>query len=124
MENGNAQVLAAMHITKHEAFRMKEALLRGEMQQMSEVMESAWAAKKRLAQPVSNERIESFYATARAAGARCGKVSGAGGGGFMMFLTDPKRRLNVVRALQALGSEGAVMDCHFSSRGVEAWRVA
>lgn len=123
VEQGNPVTIEAMHQTKLDAFRMKEALLRGEIMQMAEVMESAWQAKKRIASSISNERIEKFYSIARASGARCGKVSGAGGGGFMMFLVDPKRRLDVVRALENADNDGMTLDCHFSERGAEAWRI-
>ncbi len=121
---GNQVALNAMHQTKHEAFRMKEALLRGEIMRMADVMESAWAAKKQLAHSISNDRIEHFYTIARAAGARCGKVSGAGGGGFMMFLADPKRRLDVVRALRKAGdADASILECHFAEQGSRAWRI-
>lgn len=123
VEKGNIKAIDAMHRTKQEAFRMKEALLRGEIAKMAAIMESAWAAKKEMASSISNERIERFYSIARAAGARCGKVSGAGGGGFMMFLVDPARRLDVVRALESTNEGGTIINCHFSHKGSEAWRI-
>lgn len=123
VEQGNIKAIEAMHRTKQEAFRMKESLLRGEIAKMAEIMESAWAAKKEMARSISNERIESFYSIARSAGARCGKVSGAGGGGFMMFLVDPVRRLDVLRALESADGDGMIINCHFSQKGSEAWRI-
>ena len=58
---------------------------------------------------------------ARKAGARAGKVSGAGGGGFMMFFVDPCRRIDVMRALEGL--DGQLFTCHFTKHGTEGWRV-
>jgi D-glycero-alpha-D-manno-heptose-7-phosphate kinase len=55
------------------------------------------------------------------AGAYAGKVSGAGGGGFMIFMIDPTRRLSLVEALKEL--DGKVMNFHFTRNGAEAWRV-
>jgi len=122
VHRGNDDAIAAMHSTKAEAFRMKDALLRGNIARIGEVMQAAWDAKKRMAKSISNDRIERFYDVARRAGAYCGKVTGAGGGGFMMFLVDVTRRCAVIQALEELG-EGKVLGCHFRSEGAEAWRV-
>ena len=56
-----------------------------------------------------------------AAGAVAGKVSGAGGGGFMTFLADPSRRVDVIRALGK--QEGRVTTCHFTRHGTEGWKI-
>lgn len=55
-------------------------------------------------------------------GARAAKVSGAGGGGFMMFLCDPEQRVGLIRALQAEG--GNTLDFHFTQQGATSWRIA
>jgi D-glycero-alpha-D-manno-heptose-7-phosphate kinase len=111
-----------MHRTKRDAIGMKECLLRGDIRQLGVVMESAWQTKKEMAGSITNERIENFYHAAKDAGAYCGKVSGAGGGGFMMFLVDFKNKLRVVDALTAT-KEGTVVRCHFTGNGVESWRL-
>lgn len=122
VHSGNENALAAMHTTKAEAYRMKDALLRGDIARIGAVMQAAWDAKKRMAKSISNDRIERFYDVALKAGAYCGKVTGAGGGGFMMFLVDMTRRFAVIQALEQLG-EGKVLGCHFRTEGAEAWRV-
>jgi D-glycero-alpha-D-manno-heptose-7-phosphate kinase len=118
----NEVAVEAMHQTKKQAYRMKEALLRGNVKLMGDVMRAAWEQKKLMAATISNEKIDSLYDLAMGEGAFCGKVTGAGGGGFMMFLVDPSKRLSVARALRATG-EGEVMDCHFVPVGATAWRV-
>jgi D-glycero-alpha-D-manno-heptose-7-phosphate kinase len=123
VENHNQKAIDAMHRTKKDAISMKECLLRGDIRQLGVVMESAWQTKKEMAGSISNERLERFYKVARDAGAYCGKVSGAGGGGFMMFLVDMKYKLRVVEALTAT-REGSVVSCHFTSNGVESWRLS
>jgi len=123
VEIHNQKAIDAMHRTKREAIGMKECLLRGDIQQLGAVMESAWQTKKEMAVSISNDRIEHLYRTAKAAGAYCGKVSGAGGGGFMMFLVDVKNRFRVVDALTAT-KEGGVVGCHFTRNGVESWRLS
>jgi D-glycero-alpha-D-manno-heptose-7-phosphate kinase len=119
----NAPALEAMHAIKEEAFRMKEFLLRGDFKRLHEVLRSSWESKKRMASQISNEQIEGLYACALNAGAHCAKISGAGGGGFMMFLTDPIHKDKVAASLRAHRREGAVYGCHFTSGGVQAWRV-
>jgi D-glycero-alpha-D-manno-heptose-7-phosphate kinase len=118
----NESAMNAMHRTKEEAFRMKAALLRGEVSVMGEIMKQAWLQKKLMAKSISNEMIDSLYETALGKGAYCGKVSGAGGGGFMMFLVDPRRRLRVEAALNATEA-GRTMNCSFTAEGAQAWRA-
>lgn len=122
VENGNRKALDAMHRAKQDAIQMKECLLRGDIRRLGLVMESAWQTKKEMAASISNDRIEHFYDAAKAAGAYCGKVSGAGGGGFMMFLVDIKNKHRVVEALTA-AREGTVVGCHFTGTGAESWRI-
>ena len=119
----NEQALAAMHSIKEEAFRMKECLLRGDFQRLHQVLRSSWEAKKRMASQITNEHIERLYASAIHAGAHCAKISGAGGGGFMIFLTDPMLKDKVEAALRAVHDGGTAYRCHFTGVGATAWRV-
>jgi D-glycero-alpha-D-manno-heptose-7-phosphate kinase len=122
VETGNAVAVEAMHQIKQEALRMKEALLRGDFNLLHEVLRSSWEAKKRMASQIVNEQIERTYAMALDAGAYCARISGAGGGGFMMFLVDPMRKNRVANALQSC-SGGNVYGCHFTALGAQSWRV-
>jgi len=117
----NTAAVEAMHQAKESAYRMKSALLRGQIEAMGDVMQEAWAQKKRMASSVSNTAIDGLYDLAMREGAFCGKISGAGGGGFMMFLVDPARRLRVEDALNATGC-GRTEACHFTSQPAQAWR--
>jgi D-glycero-alpha-D-manno-heptose-7-phosphate kinase len=101
---------------------MKEALLKGDLVRLAEVLERGWQAKKQLAEGISNPHIEECFDVAKRAGALAGKVSGAGGGGFVLFLTDPVRRPAVMQALENL-SIGAVQPTHFVSEGAVAWSL-
>lgn len=121
ISDGDAGSLDAMHRLKDEASRMKEALLRGDFARLAEVMQAGWLAKKQSAASISNPRIEEIEAVASAHGARATKVSGAGGGGFMIFLCDPADRIGLVRALAAAG--GTLYDAHFTLHGATAWKV-
>lgn len=102
---------------------MKEALLRGDFLLLHEVMRCSWDAKKRMASSIVNERIENLYNRALGAGASCARISGAGGGGFMMFLADPMHKDRVAAALREYDTNGVVYGCHFTGVGAQAWQV-
>ena len=84
-------------------------------------MQSGWQAKKLSASSISNPMIDEIEALAFANGAKAAKVSGAGGGGFMMFICDPGDRVRLVRALSACA--GTVYDAHFTPHGASSWRI-
>jgi D-glycero-alpha-D-manno-heptose-7-phosphate kinase len=111
----------ALHELKADAFRMKEHLLRGEIRQFGACLDHSWQAKKRVSGAIATDAINTAYETARSAGAYAGKVSGAGGGGFTMFLVDPARRMGVLEALAKL--PGRVVPCHFTKYGTQGWRI-
>ncbi|MFZ5638493.1 MAG: dehydrogenase [Pseudomonadota bacterium] len=117
----DATTLDAMHRLKHEAQSMKNALLRGDVSEMVQSLRQGWESKKSTATTVSTPVIEAIHDAAISAGAQAGKVSGAGGGGFMMFFVRPDRRMDVIRALKAF--EGQVSNCHFTKHGTQAWRI-
>ena len=119
----NEMALDAMHAIKDEAFRMKECLLRGDFQCLELVLRSSWESKKRMASQITNEKIEALYACALQAGARCAKISGAGGGGFMIFLVDPIQKDKVTAVLHEQHPGGTAYACHFTPGGVQVWRV-
>lgn len=116
-----ADALQAMHELKREAILMKECLLRADFDGIVGSMQRGWENKKKSASMVSNPHIEAIYNAALAAGARAGRVSGAGGGGFMLFFTPAERRMEVVRALAQFNGE--ISNCHFTKNGAQAWKM-
>lgn len=121
VQSGSLDALEAMHGIKREALVMKECLLRGDFAGLVESMRQGWENKKRSAKSVSNAHIDEVYAAAVDAGALAGKVSGAGGGGFMLFFVPTEQRMNVIRALKRFN--GQISNCHFTKYGTQAWRV-
>jgi len=120
-KSGDKTNIEAMHKLKEEAVLMKEAILRRDLDAFAEALGRSWIAKKKSASVISNPLIEKAYNTAVANGARCGKISGAGGGGFMMFIVDTPKKPIVKYELEKLG--GLCMDAQFTSKGVESWVV-
>ena len=110
-----------MHGIKREALIMKECLLKGDFDGIVNSMREGWENKKRSAKTVSNPHIEKIYDAVMNAGALAGKVSGAGGGGFIMFFVPPDKRMDVIRTLNQF--DGQVSNCHFTKHGTQAWRV-
>ena len=93
----------------------------GRHRQMAQVMKRSWEAKKRTASSVSTSTIDLIYETALKNGALAGKLSGAGGGGFLMLLAEPESRFRLVRALRE--TEVDVVPFHFVERGAESWTL-
>ena len=122
VKSGLVDALEAMHGIKREALVLKECLLRGDFPGLVDSMRLGWENKKRSAKTVSNPHIDSIYDAAMQAGALAGKVSGAGGGGFMWFFVSTEKRMDVIRTLNDFG--GQVSNCHFTKHGTQAWRIA
>lgn len=93
----------ALHQVKEAGSLMKEALLCGNLEQFGHLLDDAWQAKKRVSQRISNPRIDHFYALAREHGAVGGKITGAGGGGFLLLYAEPVSQAAVRVALQGEG---------------------
>lgn len=119
--SANPSNIENLHQLKRDAVEMKEALLRGQVRRMADVLNRSWEAKKRTAAGVSSGLIEQLRATGMEAGALAGKVSGAGGGGFLMFIVPPMRRAAVVKALNGAG--GQASGVHLTPEGAESWAI-
>lgn len=117
----NDDTIAAMHEIKAHAYRMKADLLAGDIKGLAEVLRSSWLSKKKTAASVSNSTVDQLLNVAMENGAWAGKVSGAGGGGFIMLLTDPERRIGLIRKLNEHGGEAGSVKLTFD--GSEAWLV-
>ncbi|GMQ86832.1 MAG: dehydrogenase [Gammaproteobacteria bacterium] len=120
-ESGNVKSLQAMHSVRQSAVQMKEALLKAETRTMAAILGEAWQAKRDMAQSISNSLIDRVYNRALEAGALSAKISGAGGGGFMMLFVEPTSKLDVMAALSGL--EGSFYRFHFTKEGAQGWTV-
>jgi D-glycero-alpha-D-manno-heptose-7-phosphate kinase len=89
----DGSVVDNLHYIKDLGRRSHAALLRGDVPRFAELMDEHWEKKKKRSGDISNSRIDTWYDTAMRNGALGGKLIGAGGGGFLMFYTENKRRL-------------------------------
>lgn len=115
----NSTSIEAMHKLKEQSVMMKEALLKGELDQIGEILNMGWQYKKQMAEGISTSLFEDLYQTALQAGATGGKISGAGGGGFIFFYCPGNTRHNVIKALEKFG--GSVQRYEFTKQGLESW---
>lgn len=113
--------LEAMHRLKEDAIAMKAALLQGRIHELGDILNRSWEAKKRTAAGISNPRLDQLYELALSRGALAGKVSGAGGGGFMMFLCEPEDKLPIIRALSEVGANATALK--LTGHGAETWQA-
>jgi D-glycero-alpha-D-manno-heptose-7-phosphate kinase len=121
LRSGREASLQAMHQIKRDAYVMKDALLHNDLRAFSATLGHSWEAKKRTASGITNAEINRVYDIALSAGACSGKISGAGGGGYLFFMVEPERRPHL---LQALAREpGVASHCTFTETGAQAWRV-
>jgi D-glycero-alpha-D-manno-heptose-7-phosphate kinase len=121
VEDKNAQTLDALRAQKALAVQMKAALLRGELPAFGELLGEAWRQKRRMSPHIATTRIDEVYDTALRHGARGGKVTGAGGGGHILFYCDFSAKHVVADALGAMGV--GTSDVAFTRDGLTTWRT-
>lgn len=110
-----------MHELKYAAYAMKESILRGNFEEFAACLWQGWKAKKKLASNVTNQEIDQIYDFIMQNGGKAAKISGAGGGGYMMIICDPIRRWELANALEHFG--GRVNFTSFTDRGTQAWTL-
>ena len=113
--------IEAMHQLKQQAQMMKEALLKGRLNEIGEILDFGFQQKRKMAEGISNQFMEDIYETAKKAGATGGKISGAGGGGFMIFYCPGTTKYQVIKSLENFG--GQVRNYQFVEHGLKTWTI-
>lgn len=121
VQQKNERSVEAMHNLKEQAHLMKDSLLRGELGKIGEVLHFGWQNKKQMAHSITNRHIDDIYAGALKSGASGGKISGAGGGGFMFFFCPGITKMKVARSLESFG--GRVQPFKFTLQGLTTWTI-
>lgn len=119
--NNGGSSLDAMHEVKKSAYQLKASLLMGDIERVAHELKASWEAKKGTSKSISNQNIENIENVVMNAGATSMKVSGAGGGGFIMIFVNPELKRTVIRSLESL--DGRVIDFDFTNGGVMSWTI-
>jgi D-glycero-alpha-D-manno-heptose-7-phosphate kinase len=117
----NEKSIDAMHNLKEQAKRMKETLLQGNIDEIGKILDFGWQHKKQMAAGITNPLIDDIYSAAIDAGASGGKISGAGGGGFMIFYCPNNKRDEVIKALKKFGGDAKRYE--FVNVGLSTWNL-
>ena len=120
LKNETPDTLEGLRAQKELAVAMKNALLWGQLDEFGWLLGQAWEAKKKMSPKISTEFIDEIYDVAMRAGARGGKVTGAGGGGYILLYVEFELRHKVIAELDKLGVSTA--DFAFVGEGVRTWR--
>jgi D-glycero-alpha-D-manno-heptose-7-phosphate kinase len=114
-------VLGAMDELKSLTISIKNALLQGRLDAFGRLLHESWLHKKRMARDISNPEIDKLYETARSHGAIGGKITGAGGGGYLFLYCEFGTKHIIAEALEKLGAE--IVDFSFEPRGLQTWEI-
>lgn len=120
VKQGATDRIQAMHELKQQALQLRNAFENGTFEILGELLNFGWQQKKKMADQISNSYIDQLYTTAIEAGAVGGKISGAGGGGFLFFYCPGITKLKVAEALSKYN--GAIQHFTFSHQGLTTWR--
>ena len=120
-KENNDKAIEAMHVVKQAAIDMKTALLKGDINSVADILKVSWENKKKQSAHITNPMIDQAMTVAFQHGAKAGKVSGAGGGGFIMFIVEPTKKKEVQEALNQL--DGFTMPFSFTEGGVHGWKI-
>jgi D-glycero-alpha-D-manno-heptose-7-phosphate kinase len=118
-ESSEEDTMDGLRTQKELAVAMKDALLRGQLTAFGELLGTAWEYKKRMSPKITTPMIDEAYAEAMAHGAVGGKITGAGGGGFMLFYCRPGERHRVADRLSLMGLQET--EFAFESEGMRTW---
>jgi D-glycero-alpha-D-manno-heptose-7-phosphate kinase len=102
-ESRDPSVIDALSAVRELAAIARAHLLRGDLDRFGRLLDEAWRHKKRFARGISSDQIDNLYAIARANGALGGKLTGAGGGGFLMLYCEDGAAARVEAALREAG---------------------
>lgn len=117
--NEDLKSIDAMHALKQAATNFRDAIINKDLNSLIESIKKGWEFKKQTSGTVTNKKINRIYEIAMLNGALAGKLSGAGGGGFMWFYVNINKKVQLMNKLRSL--DGDVDSCHFTHQGAESW---
>jgi len=121
IERDEGSRLQAMHYVKESSYKIKERLFKADIPGVAKEFKSAWEAKKSTSPSITNSLINDIETDVLSAGALSLKVSGAGGGGFMMIIVEPENKLDVLSVLEKY--DGKAHKFQFTNEGAFSWSI-
>jgi len=119
---GAAETVNALYTLRTCAYEMRQALPAGDIEEFGRLLNRNWAAQKLLDASVTNPQIEELFGLAEGSGAAAGKACGAGGGGCLLFLSEPGKREALAEVLHNRGAR--IIPFRFEFEGLTIQREA
>lgn len=113
---GDSETLEGLHRIRAAAQSCRECLESGDLDGIGRLLDEGWRQKRRLVAGITNPRIDQIYKAALDFGALGGKITGAGGGGFLLLYCHESKQAALTRRMESLGLRR--MDFHFETQGV------
>lgn len=113
------EAIAAMRIQKEIAIEMKNSLVTGKLNDFASLLDFAWVTKKKMANQITNPKIDEMYDVAKKSGAVGGKLLGAGGGGYLVFYCGSGRKYAVAEKLEKM--RGMIVEFGLDFAGLQTW---
>jgi D-glycero-alpha-D-manno-heptose-7-phosphate kinase len=120
-ENHEEATLEGLRRQKTLAVEMKNLLLQRRLDDFGAALDLAWQYKKKISPKISNPHIDEMYEEARRHGALGGKITGAGGGGYLLLYCEYEKKHKVAEALRKAGGQPA--EFGFDFHGLQTWRM-
>jgi len=120
-EERNEEIVKALNLAKKNAIKMKDKLLKGEIDTFGELLEQGWKYKKLRDDTISNKQIDKIYNESKKAGTIGGKLLGAGGGGHILLLCEYGKKHEVEKRVKKFGCK--TIPFSFDSNGVQTWKI-
>ena len=118
--NAKGTTIDSLHEIRVLAASMRDALLQGDFQSFGAMLHEGWQAKKRISSQISNSLIDQAYDAAIDNGALGGKLTGAGGGGFLLLFCQEEYQDKVRQALAQMGLREMAFELDFDGAHIVA----
>jgi D-glycero-alpha-D-manno-heptose-7-phosphate kinase len=122
IQDENKTSLLSLHGLVEQAKLIKDCLIRGKIEELGEILDYGFKQKTALAKGITTLEIQTLYDTALKAGATGGKISGAGGGGFIFFYCPNNTKYNVIKELNKLNM-GYPQTFTWNKFGLRTWSI-
>jgi len=121
-QEGDQGTVRRLDAIKELGLEIRTALERGDLNEFGELLHQSWMEKRQLTEGITNSSLDEYYQAARENGAVGGKITGAGGGGFLMLYCPVERQRAVTDALEGLGLQRRPFT--FDHQGVQVMQAA